>query len=157
MTDTQKAASAAVAKKTPAVPQDRKPSAADRKAEEAAKKQQEKVMADFMSAGLDFTPLTIDAGDGLEWQFVPDLMPPNIQRLRAAVQRLHASNNEVLETGDGGDTLQEAFDELVEACRQCLEPDLPQPAEWPRPNYGIKALLWFAMHLIQGKTGFPTE
>lgn len=154
MTEPQKAASAAVAKKTPAVPakkpQDRKPSAA------AERKRQEQLSAEFMSAGLDFSPYTIDAGDGLEWQFVPDMFPANIERLRVALRALQAAAAGIGEDADMTD-FEAAFDSLADAISACFMPGVDQPAEWPQPIYGIRALSWFAQKLFEGKTGFPTE
>lgn len=128
--------------KKPADHQQKKPSAA------AMKKQQE-VMASFLAAGLDFTPFTIDAGDGIVWKFKPDTMPSDLARLRNALLEMENAGHDV-------DKLAAAFDQGIEAIRAMMVDEEQRP-QFPAPVYGTKAVIFFLMHLIAGKTGFPTE
>lgn len=112
-------------------------------------KQQREVLEKFMSTGIDFSPFTIDPGDGTEWSFKPDPMPSDTERLRKAMNSLQRA----VTSGEGA---QEAFDELAEGIRSMLIDD-KQKKEFPKPNYGQNALMFFAIHLATGRDGLPTE
>lgn len=132
-----------------AEPQDRK-NAKPTKAElQRQDKQQRKVVAEFMSSGIDFSPFTVDAGDGVEWEFSPDPMPADTERLRKGM-------NDLREASEAGEGIQEAFDELTGAIRDRLVNE-KQKKEFPKPIYGQNALMFFALHLATGRDGFPTE
>ena len=130
-----------------AVPQDRK---APAKKKNDTTAQQKKVLAEFMASGIDFTQFTIDPGDGIEWGFKPDPLPTETTAIQKAMEALEASTKE-----EGGD-VNAAFDVLVEAIRAVII-DPKQAEEFPKPLYGTNAILFFAMHLIAGRSGFPTE
>lgn len=130
-----------------ATPNDRKPSAAEKAAQE---KKQREAISELMSSGVDFTPFTIDVGDGTIWSFKPDMMPADIEQLRSAMVAVGKTSE------TGGEGLQEAFDGLIEAVRSCLMDEKEKKA-FPKPMYGTNALTFFAMSLIAGRTGFPTE
>lgn len=117
----------------------------------AEKKKQEQALSEFLASGVDFEPFIIDAGDGVEWRFNPDPMPGSIAQLRASLVRVEAA-----ESATDLDALDAAFGDVVGAIRSLLL-DEAQRDEFPRPNYGMRALTFFALHLTAGKTGLPTE
>jgi len=133
------------ATKTPAKPADRQP----KKPSAAQLKKQQEAMANFLAAGLDFTPFTIDAGDGIEWKFKADTMPSDLARLRNALVAMEDAGSDV-------DLLAAAFDAAIEAIHSLML-DKKQVPEFPQPTYGTQAVIWFLMNLISGKNGFPTE
>ena len=135
---------------TGATPQDRKttqPSAAELK-------RQTQAIAKFMSTGLDFRPFTIDVGDGITWSFKPDLMPGDTERIREGMKMIDAASK-------SGEGMQEAYDVLVAAVQSCLLETQQSKSlsveDFPQPVYGTNAVMFFAMHLLAGRTGFPTE
>lgn len=130
----------------PKAPQDRKPSKA---ASSQEKRKQKELLAEFMTAGIDFTPFTVDAGDGVVWSFTADPMPEDTERLRKGMVDLDEATRE-------NSGVREAFDSLVEAIKARLI-DEKQKKQFPLPVYGQNAIMFFALHLATGRDGFPTE
>lgn len=112
-------------------------------------KRQREAVAEFLSTGIDFTPFTVDAGDGIEWGFKPDMMPGDVEALRLGMKAVDEARADIA-------GLDAAFQGLVATIRDLLV-DEAQQAEFPRPIYGMNAITWFAMTLIGGRSGFPTE
>lgn len=132
-----------------AEPQDRKSAKPTKAEQQRMDKRQREVVAEFMSSGIDFSPFTIDAGDGVEWEFTADPMPAETEKLRQGMTALDAA-------AKAGEGLQEAFDSLVGAIRDRMIHD-KQKKEFPKPVYGQNAIMFFALHLATGRDGFPTE
>lgn len=130
-------------------PQDRKPKAQTKAQAAKLDKQQREMLANMMSTGIDFSPFTIDAGDGVEWKFSPDPLPAQTEGLIKAMQ----GASEAVQAREG---MAEAFDELTNLIRDRLI-DEEQKREFPKPIYGTQALMFFAMHLATGRDGFPTD
>lgn len=130
-------------------PQDRLAPKATKATAAKEKKEQQEALAELMSTGVDFSPFTIDAGDGKEWSFNPDPMPSDSQALINAMNGLHKAMSEQ-------EDAEEAFGALVEAVRSRLLSE-EQREEFPLPIYGTNAMLFFAMHLATGRDGFPTQ
>lgn len=130
----------------PKSPSDRQPTKAE---QEKAQKRQREMLNDFMSSGLNFTPFTIDAGDGIEWKFTPDPMPEETERMVAAMRAVDETTRKQQGT-------KEAYAELLEAIKDRLM-DPKQKKEFPHPLYGQNALVFFALHLTTGRDGFPTK
>lgn len=126
-------------------PQDHK----KKKETPAELKRKQQMAAEFMSTGIDFTPFTIDAGDGVEWEFVPDPMPAQTEALSKAM----AGVSEAAEAGEGS---VEAYEALIEAIKAMMVNE-KQKKEFPLPIYGTKAYMFFALNLATGRDGFPTE
>lgn len=129
-------------------PQDHKPTAASQK---AAQKKADEAMTAYLDTGLDFTPFTIDVGDGIEWGFKPDLLPADLSNLSRALKGLDTASND---SGDL-DGMAAAFETLASALRDMLIED-DQKVEFPKPMYGIRALTFFGVRVVKGRTGFPT-
>ena len=152
------------ATKPPVKPQDRKPSAADEKRRKAEFDQ-------MMSTGIDLTPFTLDVGDGTKWDFVPDPMPSDTERLRLANARLQEASSAYAEKPDDRSLAEangQAFAGLVEAISTLLLDaddrgrfvgrfrgplDLPDRSK----PYGQRVAVWFLGHVATGRDGFPTE
>lgn len=99
---------------------------------------------------LNFDPHVIDAGDGIEWKFVADPSPTQTEELRLAFNVLQ----EKLESGAG---LKDAYDHLGKVISTWLIKGSNKQT-FPRPNYGVNALLWFAFKLQLGRDPeFPTQ
>lgn len=130
-------------------PQDRKTKAPTKAQSAKLDKQQREMLANMMSTGIDFSPFTIDAGDGVEWKFSPDPLPAQTEGLIKAMQ----GASEAVQSREG---MAEAFDELTNLIRDRLIDD-EQKKEFPKPIYGTQALMFFAMHLATGRDGFPTD
>lgn len=150
-TPAEKTPAKAPAKAPAKKPQDRQTSKAEQQREQ---KKAQQMLADMLSAGLDLSDFTIDAGDGVEWHFTPDPMPADTARLMRALDAFEASTKSVAE--EGMDPVLEATDELVESIRARMTVE-KQKEEFPLPRYGTKALQFFALHLATGRDGFPTE
>lgn len=110
-------------------------------------KEQDQMLAEFMSTGINFEPFTIDAGDGVEWAFSPDPMPADTERLSSGMKALQEASQEA-----DGKKLEAAFDSLIDAIRDRLV-DEKQKAEFPKPHYGMNATMFFALHLATGRDG----
>lgn len=135
--------------KRPQDHQQKQPTKAEREATAKADKRSREIVAEMMSTGIDLSPFTVDVSDGIAWAFNPDPMPADTERLRKAMDAISKS----AESMQGA---QEAFDELVDALRGLII-DEQQRKDFPKPNYGQKALMFFAMHAATGRDGFPTE
>lgn len=134
-------------------PAKKKPTTASKSSTEAerrkAEREQQEVVKKFLETGVDFTPLTLDAGDGVEWNFTPDPQPAETERLSEAMKSLH-------EAQSNGDSIVEPYEALKEAIRDRIM-DADQREEFPKPYYGVNAIMWFAMRVATGRDGFPTE
>ena len=137
--------------KTPAKPQDRQPSRAALQREE---KKRQQMVAEYLAAGLDLSDFTIDAGDGIEWHFTPDPMPAETAAMVRAMDALEKAGQDI-EGIDDFDRIEEATNDLIALIQKRMTID-KQRKEFPKPNYGAKAIQWFAMHLVTGRDGFPT-
>lgn len=124
----------------------------DRQAPKATKTQtakQKEALAKLMETGLNFEPFTVDAGDGVVWEFTPDPMPAQTEALISAFRKAEKAASDL-------SGMDEAFAELFDVIRSRLI-HKKQQEEFPRPLYGQNAAMFFAMHLATGRDGFPTE
>lgn len=144
-------------------PQDRQakaPTKAQQKTEEQKRKEQNRRLRELMDTQLDFSPFTIDAGDGVEWSFNPDPMPSETESLQRAMRAVDENQKQVKAGETPDKSLTEVFDELTEATREYLLEEKQKKA-WPKGghgrNYGLQALMWFAMHLATGRDGLPLD
>lgn len=121
---------------------------------EPTKKQQEKKQQDqlrnFMSTKLDFSPFTLDVGDGVSWGFSPDPSPAETSRLSKAMEAISEAS------GGGAEELEVAYAAILDAIKARII-DEKQRKEFPKPEYGTQALMWFGLHLATGRDGLPTE
>lgn len=116
-----------------------------------AEKRQQEMAEEFMRTGVDFSPLMLDAGDGNEWEFTPDPMPAQSQRLSEVMMSISQ-----VTTGQAEGDLVALYDEFTDAIRDRLASEKDRK-RFPLPNYGTSALMWFGMRLATGRDGFPTE
>lgn len=133
-------------KETPK-PSQTKTGTAKKPGNKSEERRQREMIAELMSSGIDFSPFTIDAGDGVEWEFTPDPMPADTEMLRKAM-------TDMGEASQNGEGIQGAFDDLIKVIKARMV-DEKQKKEFPRPIYGINAIMFFAIHLATGRDGFP--
>lgn len=140
--------SASTKEQSPKKPQDREPKAkSPAQVERENQKRQQDSINRLMTSGVNFDPFVLDVGDGVKWNFSPDPMPAQTERLSSAMTALG-------DPGEGG--LQAAFNELSEALRDVLMDD-DQRKQFPLPRYGSNSIMYFALHVVTGRDGFPTE
>lgn len=110
------------------------------------------VRRDVVQLGIDFRPIPVDLGDGIEWEFHPD---PSPQQWSALVNALKGFTK----FGDddfGGEAFEKALSELTAAMAESLV-DEKQKKEWIKKQYGIGPQQAISNALMEQWTGFPTS
>ena len=104
-----------------------------------------------LATPLQFSPMELDVGDGIVWQFVPDMMPAQSIALRNASNALADSFAVDFEGDDAEHPTMLAFNALAAAIRACLIPGDANENKFPQPAYGVQALTWFAGNIMMGR------
>ena len=110
------------------------------------------VRRDVVSLGLDFRPIPVDLGDGVEWEFSPD---PDPQQWSALVNALKGFSH-FADDDFGGDAFESALSALTEAMANVLV-DPKQKKKWVEKRYGLGAQQAISSKLMELWTGFPTK
>lgn len=110
------------------------------------------VRRDIVKIGIDFRPIPVDLGDGVEWEFTPDPSPPQWTILVDALQKFTKFNDEDF----GGDAFVESLDGLTNAMAQFLISD-EQKELWAEKAYGLGPQQAISQALMELWTGFPTK
>lgn len=109
-----------------------------------------------LSTPMGFEPLVLDVGDGIEWQFVPDLMPAQSIAIRKASNALADSFALEFDGDDSEHPINVAFAHLVNKIKDCMIPG-SNPESFPQPLYGVQTISWFAGNIMVGRdTKLPT-
>ena len=110
------------------------------------------VRRDVVQLGIDFRPIPVDLGDGIEWEFHPD---PSPQQWSALVNALKGFTK----FGDddfGGEAFETALSDLTAAMAESLVNE-KQRKEWIEKQYGIGPQQAISNALMEQWTGFPTS
>lgn len=110
------------------------------------------VRRDVVQLGIDFRPIPVDLGDGIEWEFHPD---PSPQQWSALVNALKGFTK----FGDddfGGEAFEKALSDLTAAMAESLVNE-KQKKEWIEKQYGIGPQQAISNALMEQWTGFPTS
>lgn len=110
------------------------------------------VRRDVVQLGIDFRPIPVDLGDGIEWEFHPD---PSPQQWSALVNALKGFTK----FGDddfGGEAFEKALSDLTAAMAGSLVNE-KQRKEWIEKQYGIGPQQAISNALMEQWTGFPTS
>ncbi len=112
----------------------------------------DEVRRDVVKLGLDFRPIPVDLGDGVEWEFHPD---PSPQQWSVLVDALKVFTK----FGDddfGGEAFKEALASFTKAMSELLVNE-KQREKWVEKNYGLGPQQAISEALMGIWTGFPTK
>lgn len=110
------------------------------------------VRRDVVQLGMDFRPIPVDLGDGIEWEFDPDPSPQQWSALVTALKGFsHFSDDDF-----GGEAFEKALSDLTDAMAGALVRD-DQKKEWVEKRYGIGPQQAISNALMELWTGFPTN
>lgn len=109
------------------------------------------VRREAVKLGLDFRPIPVDVGDGIEWDFTSDPSPEQWSSLVNALKGFLG-----FERGDfGGEEFKASLAALTTAMSELLVNEDQRPL-WVEKNYGIKVQQAISEALMEEWTGFPT-
>jgi hypothetical protein len=112
----------------------------------------DEVRRDVVRLGLDFRPIPVDLGDGIEWEFHPD---PSPEQWSSLVESLKAFTK--FEDDDfGGEAFKTALSGLTRAMSEMISNEA-QRAQWIEKNYGLGPQQKISEALMGIWTGFPTD
>lgn len=103
-----------------------------------------------LSTPMGFEPLVLNVGDGIKWEFVPDLMPAQSIELRKASNDLAESFSADFDGEASGHPINVAFAHLVDVIKDCMIPGA-NPEPFPQPMYGVQTVSWFAGNIMVGR------
>ena len=111
----------------------------------------EEVRRDVVKLGLDFRPVPVDLGDGIEWEFHPDPDPAQWSALLAALKEFTKFGDEDF----GGEAFEGALSQLTAAMGNLIV-SADQRKKWIAKRYGIGPQQAISQALMGIWTGFPT-
>lgn len=109
------------------------------------------VRRDVVKLGLDFRPIPVDVGDGIEWEFHPDPSPEQWGVLVDSLKEFTKFEDKDF----GGDTFEKALSAFTASMANLLISE-DQQAAWIAKNYGLAAQQAISKALMELWTGFPT-
>lgn len=112
----------------------------------------DEVRRDVVKLGLDFRPVPVDLGDGIEWEFHPDPSPDQWSVLVTALKEFTKFGDEDF----GGDAFKSALKKFTKAMSELLVNEA-QRAQWIEKNYGLGPQQAISEALMGIWTGFPTK
>ena len=110
------------------------------------------VRRDVVKLGLDFRPIPVDVGDGIEWNFHPDPSPEQWSTLMDALKEFGRFGEEDF----GGEAFKKALADFTKAM-SLLIVDEDQRQAWVDKNYGLGPQQAISQALMEIWTGFPTK
>lgn len=110
------------------------------------------VRREVVKLGLDFRPIPVDLGDGIEWEFHPDPSPEQWSNLVNSLKEFTKFD----EDDFGGDTFKNALGGFTEAMSKMLA-DPNQQSLWLEKGYGLGPQQAISEALMSIWTGFPTK
>ena len=111
----------------------------------------DQVRRDVVKLGLDFTPIPVDLGDGIIWEFHPDPSPSQWSGLMDSLK----SFTRFEEKDYDGEQFKEGLQNFTKAMSELLVSD-EQKAEWIERQYGLGPQQAISQALMGIWTGFPT-
>jgi hypothetical protein len=111
----------------------------------------EEVRRDVVKLGLDFRPIPVDLGDGVEWEFHPDPSPEQWSHLVNALKKFTKFEDDDF----GGEAFEEALAGFTQAMSEMLVKAEQQTA-WLQKGYGLGPQQAISEALMGIWTGFPT-
>lgn len=110
------------------------------------------VRRDIVKLGLDFRPIPVDLGDGIEWEFHPDPSPQQWSLLVSALKEFTKFDDDDF----GGDAFENALTHFTKAMSEFLVNE-DQRAQWVEKGYGLGPQQAISEALMGIWTGFPTK
>lgn len=110
------------------------------------------VKRDVVKLGLDFRPIPVDVGDGIEWQFHPDPSPEQWSTLMDSLKAFTRIKDDEF----SGDQFKEALAAFTRAMSELIV-DESQREIWVEKNYGLGPQQAISEALMNIWTGFPTK
>ena len=112
----------------------------------------DEVRRDVVKLGLDFRPIPVDLGDGVEWEFHPDPSPQQWSVLVDALKVFTKFGDDDFE----GEAFKEALARFTKAMSELLVNE-KQREKWVEKNYGLGPQQAISEALMGIWTGFPTK
>lgn len=112
----------------------------------------DEVRRDVVKLGLDFRPIPVDLGDGVEWEFHPDPSPQQWSVLVDALKVFTKFGDDDFE----GEAFKEALASFTKAMSELLVNE-KQREKWVEKNYGLGPQQAISEALMGIWTGFPTK
>lgn len=110
------------------------------------------VRRDVVKLGLDFRPIPVDVGDGIEWNFHPDPDPHQWSVLVDSLKGLTKFGD----TDFGGKEFEKALANFTKAMSDLIV-DTDQQQAWIDKKYGLGPQQAISQALMEIWTGFPTK
>ena len=111
------------------------------------------VRRDVVKIGMDFRPIPVDLGDGIEWEFHPD---PSAEQWSSLVTALQGFTGLKDDDNFGSENFTTALSGLTAAMANLLVKD-DQRELWLEKQYGIGPQQAISNALMELWTGFPTN
>lgn len=112
----------------------------------------DQVKREVVKLGLDFRPIPVDLGDGIEWEFHPDPSPAQWSSLMDSLKAFTRFE----EDGFGGTQFEESLLNFTKAMSGLLV-SAEQQALWVEKQYGLGPQQAISEALMGIWTGFPTK
>lgn len=109
------------------------------------------VRRETVKLGLDFRPIPVDLGDGIEWEFHPDPSPDQWSVLMGALKEFTKFKDDEF----GGDAFKDALNNFTKAMSDLIV-DPKQQKDWVEKSYGLGPQQKISEALMEIWTGFPT-
>lgn len=110
------------------------------------------VRRDVVKLGIDFRPIPVDLGDGIEWEFHPDPSPQQWSTLVAALKEFTKFEDDDF----GGEAFEGALLNFTKAMSQLIVNEEQQKL-WIEKGYGLGPQQAISEALMGMWTGFPTK
>ena len=111
----------------------------------------DEVRREVVKLGIDFRPIPVDFGDGIEWEFHPDPSPQQWSILVAALKEFTKFDDDAF----GGEAFEKALTDFTQAMSTFLVRD-DQKEQWMKKGYGLGPQQAVSEKLMELWTGFPT-
>ena len=112
----------------------------------------DEVRREVVKLGLDFRPIPVDLGDGIEWEFHPDPSAHQWSTLVNALKEFTKFDDDDF----GGEAFEGALEGFTKAMSQMIV-RAEQQAEWIEKGYGLGPQQQISEALMEIWTGFPTN
>lgn len=112
----------------------------------------DEVRRETVKLGLDFRPIPVDVGDGIEWEFHPDPSPQQWSALMNALKAFTKFKDDEF----GGEAFEAALMEFTKAMAGVIVNE-EQQALWIEKSYGLGPQQKISEALMEIWTGFPTK
>ena len=110
------------------------------------------IRRDTVKLGIDFRPIPVDVGDGIEWDFHPDPSPEQWASLMSALKAFTKFGDEDFE----GEDFRQARANFTQAMSELIVTPAQQK-KWGSMGYGLRPQQAIANALMEIWTGFPTN